>query len=501
MPQPPLLVRFGEYLPDLPSFTNPGLIRAENALPAASGYLPLPTLSDLGLSALAEKPRGAFSTFDSAGVPWDFIGTRSKLYSAAGSLGSVTDVSRVGGYNATGQERWAFAAFGQQVFAFNFNDAGQVFTLGASSVFADLPAAAPRARHCAVIGDFLVVGNLFDSIFGTVPDSVWWSAIGNPLGWPTPGSDAATAVQSDRQQLRGDGGPVRAVIAGAEVGAIFQKDAVSRMDYRGGATVFEITRVEQTHGLLVPGFCCAYGRFVLYLAEDGFRVFDFQQSTPVGKEKIDRTFFADADLNYPESFWMVKDPDRTVIWMLYPGAGNVSGAPNKLLFYDYALNKFSAGVTDWTGLFAALAPSTASIDALPSDNLDTFEPTTSFDDAVTSLGARAMGAISVDFKLGLLTGAYDDAVFETGDQRFYPARSQLSHVRPLIQGATRVLCQVAPRSRILDDVVYRPPREIQRDGTVLLRADANYHRIRTEIRGGWTEATGLEAYCTPSGTR
>ena len=492
---------FGRYEPDLPRVGMQGLLRAENAFPAPVGYDPVPSFEDLGFSAIAEFPRGAISALDAAGTPNDFIGTQSKLY-RVGPLG-ITDVSKGGGYNCSGTDRWSFAQFGNIVIAVNYNDPQQYFDLGTSTLFADLAAAtAPRARHVGVVGNFVVVGNLFDAIFGNVPDSVWWSAINDPFSWPTPGTDLATSVQSDRQPLRGDGGPVNAIVSGAEVGAIFQERAIWRMDYRGGAVVFDLTRVESTHGLLIPGLAVPYGRFVFYLSEEGFRIWDYQESTPIGKGVVDQTFFADFDAQYPHRVWAAKDPDATRIWVIYPGAGNAGGRPNKALFYDYVLGRFSHGAFELEALLAALEPVTNHLDSLPADDLDTFEPLTSFDASGVPIGPRKLGAIDANLKFGTMTGPARTAIFETGDLQLVPYRSALfSSARPEIQGAGRILCQLAGRSRLEDDVIYGPQQGVGRSGVIGLRKDARYHRLRTTVDGGWTELVAHEIEFVPTGYR
>ena len=71
------------------------------------------------------------------------------------------------------------------------------------------------------------------------------------------------------------------------------------------------------------------------------RCFLLRLSTPIGREVIDQTFLADIDTAYFNRVSAVKDPDTQRIRILYPGAGNVGGVPNKELVYDWGLNRFS----------------------------------------------------------------------------------------------------------------------------------------------------------------
>ena len=68
-----------------------------------------------------------------------------------------------------------------------------------------------------------------------------------------------------------------------------------------------------------------FGRRVFYLAEDGFYLFDYTESQPVGDDRVDRTFLADIDSDYFHRVSAVSDPDEKRIWILYPGSWNASG--------------------------------------------------------------------------------------------------------------------------------------------------------------------------------
>jgi hypothetical protein len=59
-------IKFGEWLPDLPEFNNPGLVEAKNCIPVDDSYTDFPVLAVSG-SALAAAPLGAFAAVDDSG--------------------------------------------------------------------------------------------------------------------------------------------------------------------------------------------------------------------------------------------------------------------------------------------------------------------------------------------------------------------------------------------------------------------------------------------------
>ena len=391
----PRTLPLGPLQPDLAAILNAsGLRAANNVLPTKSGYEPMLALADIGENAITLRPRGGISGTDRANNPWNYVGQADKIYEIASS--GTRDASKVGGYSCTGTERWAFAEFGTVVIATSFNDPLQyIDTAAPLGTYADVPelspgVGVPRGRRIGVVENHVILGDCYDAVYGAVPDSIWWGAIKQPLSYPEINSDLAASLQSDRQPLRGEGGPVQAVIGGAEVGAIFQERAIWRMDYRGGATIFELTRVVPDMGLLVPELAVAFPRGVFFLAEDGFYVFDYNAATPIGKDRMNQAFLDDYDRDYPDRVWAIDDPDSTRIWVVYPGAGNSSGRPNKALVWDWALDLFTTGEFDME-MPAHILPGGITLDTLPDDNLDTFEPTTSFDARQSAAGVHGDG--------------------------------------------------------------------------------------------------------------
>jgi hypothetical protein len=501
-------IAYGEWRPDLPPIINQqGLIQARNVLPKAGGYRPVLSLVNLtSATALTARPRGSVSGITASGNGFMFAGDATKLYQQTDT--GMTDRTRTvgGGYVLGTDHRWSLVKFGESIFAATPNEDTQVYRMGSSTNFAQLSQNAPRARHLAVIGDFVMAGNIYDPVEGPQPASISWPAIRNPFLWPVVGSDEAVSVQSDRQPLEGDGGWVQDLIGGAEVGAVFQERAVWRLDYVGGGAIFRINRVESGVGMLVPDSAVAFERKIFYIAEDGFRIFDYTSSVNIGKERVNRTFLADLDSLYFDRVWIAKDPDETVIWIAYPGSGNTAGRPNKLIFYDYTLNRFSDAAFDLEALIQNATVTSPSLDAptTAEDPADIDAPpqnTTSFDDRGAIAGATRMGAFDSAFIASDFSGSALEGLLETGDLELNPGGNAfLSEVRPLVDGKDARIA-VATTRRRNETMLFGDYRTQDADGSIPFRADGRYHRLRTKLPPGWTEAVGMDLVTARGGRR
>ncbi len=502
-------IPLGPLEPDLAAIMNQrSLTVADNVLPSKAGYVPMPSLSDMGEDALAKRPRGGLSGVDSAGNPYNLVGTEDIIYEIASQ--GLRDVSAPGGYAVTGTERWSFAQFDQLIFAATYSAELQYCDLMAAPlVFAAVPSlrpgvGVPRARHLGVVGNHLVLGNVYDPVFGAVPGSIWWGAINQPLSYPKIGSDEAASLQSDRQPLRGHGGWVQAVRGGAEVGAIFQERSIWRMDYRGGAVIFDLTRVVPDLGLLIPELAIPFQRSILFLTEDGFHVFNYTDTVPVGKERVDNYFFSDWDALYPDRVWGLPDPDSTRIWIIYPGAGHTNGTPNRVIVYDWALDRWATGTLALEMLVHVLAPG-IHLDSLPDDDLDD-DTLPDFDTRLSLTGARTLGGYGADYKLGTLDGPALVGLFETGDIELAPGRRACSSsARPVVTGNDHVSVAVAALAKSNSAVTFGPQKPQDKTGKCPVRADGRYHRFRMQVGEtgfvGFEHATALDVAFNKTGKR
>ena len=214
------MIQFGEWLPDQPDYSNPGVTRAENVVPAAGGYRSLPEF--VAYSGAADgNINGLFAAKDNTGNVKLFAGDNTKLYEFDSTDSSLDNISKAGNYTLTApQERWRFVQFGKDVIAVGgIGVAPQRYTLGTSTLFADLAGSPPDADFIAVVRDFVWLGNVEDGSGNRLPYRVQWSGFNDITSW-TAGTD-----QSDFQDIP-DAGNITGMVGG-EYCTILMADRVA----------------------------------------------------------------------------------------------------------------------------------------------------------------------------------------------------------------------------------------------------------------------------------
>lgn len=486
---------FAEWLPDLPDHDNPGATEALNVIPDYKSYRPFNGLATAA-ATLSARCRGAKAAFDNDGNPFNFAGTATTLEKLATDA-TWDDVTNSGGAYAVGaQENWRFTQWGEQVLATHIDDPIQEFTMGTSSLFADLDASAPQARYITTHKeDFVIVGNTYDTTDGNIPYRVRWCAIGDPTSWTV-----SAATQADYRDLSAANGWVQNVVGGKNFTVIFQEKAVSLMTYVGSPTVFQIDPVEGGRGCLAPGSVIAFGDDVYYLADNGFRVFNGIESRPIGAGKIDSTFFADFDTSYKYKVSVAIDPVNKLVMWSYPSVNApTAGEPDKLIIYNWAAQRW-AHVNlecEWLYTYRALGYSLDDLDSI--GNLDALPY--SLDSRFWMGNEEAIAAFDTSHSLSDFGGTPLAGVLETAELELNEGgRSWLSLLKVYIDGTHTV--QIGTRELQSDSVTWSSAISANDFGEIECDQESRYHRVRVTTSGSFTHAQGiqfLEAY--PTGSR
>ncbi len=481
-------IEFGEWLPDYPDFENPGATIAKNVIPAAKSYLQFEGLSTFS-DAMDAYARGAITVRDNSGNVYSYAGTETKLYELAAV---VADRSRSSGgaYTTEALDGWEFVQWDNQVIATNYADVIQNITIGGSN-FAALAGTPPRARHIAVVKDFVVVGNLFEG--SALPNRVQWCEFDDETGW-----DEGTN-QSDFQDLKGTGGWIQRLFGG-EYGTIFQEFAIWRMTYVGGDAIFAFDKVEPERGLLAPRAAVQFGRMIFYIGQDGFYMLaDGVESIPIGHEKVNRYFFNDVDNSYLHRISSAVDPVRNIVLWAYAGAGNTGGNPNKILIYNWVVKKWAFVEIDVEFIFssATFGQSLEDLDAL--GTLETLP--FSLDSRAWTGGNVTMGGFNTSHQLAYFNGTPLTATVETtelGDT----GRTQLTMVRPIVQGnSASITIQNGSRNTQNESFSYSASVSLNTTGIANVRKNARFHRVRCNITGGFDHASGIDVEFNQRGRR
>lgn len=480
------MIEFGEWLPDLPVYANPGATEAKNVLPHGESYKSCPSLTAYS-GAISARCQGAASGRDYSGNVHVFAGDASKIYKL--SVTTFSDVSKIGGYTCGADSQWSWAQWDNQIIATQVGDPMQVFDLGAGSVFADLSASAPQARYIDVVRDFLVAGNTYDAVDGSVPHRVRWSAIGDPTDWTV-----SATTQADYQDLNSADGWVQAVVGG-EYGTIIQERAIVRMSYVGSPSVFQFDQLEK-RGTPAPGSVCKFGSMIPYLGDDGFYIFDGSVSVPISHNKVSKTFYADLDQTYTHNISAAVDPINQLIFWAYPAKGNTGGTPNKLLVYNFSPNATKRW--SWVELDMEFVFRAASVGGYTLDTLDSYSANLdalpfSLDSRAWTANAAVLAAFDSSHRLSLFTGNALDAVLETGEAEVTPGRrTRINKIRPLVDGASSVTVQMGTRDTASDSVSWGTSASLNGTGDACVRSNARYHRARVNIAGGFDHAQGVD---------
>lgn len=516
-------VPFGEWAPDLYQLVGGDKLRvAKNVLPKVGGYEPYPSLQNLTTEVLPFAPRGAFRAQRSTGTNVFFAAVEDTVtglmelyqFRSSGGTNQWVDVSSTTEtYGSVRNKRVEFAQFDEIVFAMSYTSDTQALDFSGATEFSRISTTCPRASHGIVNNGFLILGRLFTNDAGAISDGIAWSAFGAPLSWPTPGTDEATALLSGRVSLRNGGGPVNGIVSGSEVVAVFQENAIVRMDFIGNDAVWAFNDVVTDHGLRIPGAAVAIERGVFYVGTDGFRIFDYTSSRPIGKGRIDDWFTENYDEDYPDSVSIVRDPKRTQVRMTFAAPGN-SGVPNRTLIYDWALDRFAYSDTGAYSLVGAGA-SPASLDSpdIAGDQntlqgntgggFDTDYDQLSFDDRQSGTFSQTIGGFDSSFRLGTYEGTNLSGELETGMMEPQPGRRAVvsgirSHVR-----SPSVTVQIAG---VGDDDLELPaniefgyPKERLRNGIHPAEIDTRYLVARFNLGTNWQEAAFFDVESTPGG--
>jgi len=479
-------VPFGEWLPDIPDHLNKGATTATNVFPAAVSYKPFKA-SQQKSNALDSQCFGAFSTKDNSANVYTFAGTKSKLYKLSGE--TFSDVSQASTtYNAGADNFWSFSNFGTTVVASNGEDTPQKFVVGTSSVFADLGGSPPVFTFSAVIRDFLVVGRI-----KTVKNRVQWSGINDVETW------TSGTKQSDYQDLA-DGGEITGIVGG-EYGYIFQENQITRMDYVGGTTVFRFSVISKNRGAIFAKAITQVGKRVFFYAQDGFFEIDGETIRPIGQHKVNDFFESNLSAGYQQNIIASTDPlNHLAIWS-YPSTAATTGVQDRLLIYNYSVNRWSIVETAAEMIFLQFSEA-YTVDTLDNVSTSLDALNVSFDSRYWLGGVVNFAGFDGDHKLIQFDGDTLAATIETGEIEPSPGRrSTVTMVRPIVDGTSTA--RVTSRARAADSGSSTSYASLQTNGDIPIRSSGRYHKVGVLIAAAasWNDAQGVDLIAISAGNR
>lgn len=474
------MIPFAEWRPDMPALSQ-WAREALNVVPAEESYMPLNDLAGVS-SALAARAQGAAWFRGTAGATRMFAGDATKLYLLSGS--TWNDASRLaGGPYATGADgMWRFTQFGTLALAVNGIDAPQKFDLALGTHWEALAGSPPIATYITTVRDFVLMGKI-----GSAPQRLQWSGINNAELW---GSDPAT--QTDFQELP-DGGDITG-LTGGELAVVLQEAAIRRMTYEGPPVVFRIDKIATDLGCSVPGSVASLLDMTFFLHKSGFyMVRGGQAIEPIGRGKVDRTFWSEFDETNQFRCSAAIDPVRGLYVFAYPATGS-GGVPNRLLIYNWRTGRWSRAVVACNLIYGGVSQQGYTLEAL--DPFGTLETLPYSLDSSYWTGAVSLLLFGFDagHRSGSFGGAALEAVCETAE--FNPGnglRATVRGCRPLIDGGAPVL-QVGARETQQKAVAWGPPVGLTPAGLAPVLASGRYFRVRATMPAGatWSNMQGVD---------
>jgi hypothetical protein len=281
---------------------------------------------------------------------------------------------------------------------------------------------------------------------------------------------------------------------------IFQETAMRRMIYVAGTLVFQIERITEDKGLLAPYSIIRAGDRVFFLATQGFyEVAPGGYPTPIGKERFDRTFFADYDSGSIYLIIGAADPSATRVYWAYKSQAGSAGLFDKLLAWDYALGRGAVIVTSGEYI-ASLAKPGLTLEGLDSISASVDALTFSLDSVATS-ALTQLSAVSSAHKLGFFSGAALEATLDTSEQAT-DRRVRVKGFRP-VADASGCYGSVGSRESLQSSVSYSTEQVVNGKGLCPANVSTRLARGRLRIPAGtsWTFARGIEPLTVQEGKR
>jgi hypothetical protein len=300
--------------------------------------------------------------------------------------------------------------------------------------------------------------------------------------------------QSDSQDFA-DGGIVRGV-AGGEFGVIFQDTSIRRMIFAPGSPyVFGIERIAQDDGIYAPYSMVGSGDRVFYISNDGFKMIKpGGYPEAIGKERVDRTFFDDVDTGNLQLVIGVHDPTKTRVYWAYKSINGATGAFDKVLCYDWALDKWSLIRVSGEYMASAAKPGVTleQVDAAYGSNIDTIT-LASFDD-ITTASLSELSAFNTGHELGFFEGNNLVATLETGEQGAVGRLIHIKGARP-VTDANDLTLEISRRLTPQSTTSYSTGTSLNtKTGMCPAHVSTRYARAKVTIAAGstWSYAAGVE---------
>ena len=328
---------FREWLPDQADLNNPGLIQTQGAYLSPGGWQPLLELNSPDPTSTTLPYHESYGLYDyrqesssglNSGAIYVNQGTAYSLDDDGVQLSSfVYDADTLFGYAD-------FARFGDNIYVggytrsatpdrhdlFKFDADSQAF----SAVSGNIPAGVTLDR----ISNFLIMGGTSEDE-AVAPYSIRWSGFNQPESWDASELTLAGSAPMEFPSL----GPVTA-ISGGDYGLIFQENGVTRLDFVGGAQVWQQTVISQFWGAKGARSVVKVGDLHYFANDVGIFVTDGNTVQDIGRGKVSQRVTDTTKGSFTYTYGSYNPVTRCINWIF----SSVSG-----IFYNIDTGTFSNG--------------------------------------------------------------------------------------------------------------------------------------------------------------
>jgi hypothetical protein len=490
-------VAIAQYAPDQPPLETGVSRNMLNVLPLTKASVaPCKSLQPV-TDALAARCQGAASMRSTNGTIKTFAGTATALFFQDGT--ALTDATRtVGGAYATPDYLfWEMIKYGNLCVAVNGVDAAQKFAINTDTNFSALGGSPPIARHLAVWGNYLVMGNL-----STDNTKIHWSGTDDPESW-TAGTD------NSGTQGFPDGGEVMK-ITNAPLRLIFLERAIHRATEVGGDDVFQFDQISAESGCAASGSVAQFQDLVFYLSREGFMMVSNAGFRPIGSQRVDKTFFADVNTDYLFRITATCDPTNKLYRVCYPSTGSTTC--NKMLIYNWEQDLWTPAAYNIEYLrrsHTEVGVTLEDLDALYPGGLESI-PISLDSPVFNSTPQETLAAFNTDHKLAVFDGANLAVTIESVKAQIIPGqKAKVLEARCHCDGglaSEHSMVLVIHNDKLNDSV--RTTNAVTQRSTGRFpfankRSRGRIHAVRHTVAAGatWSKFQGWDFTAQPTGQR
>jgi hypothetical protein len=268
----------------------------------------------------------------------------------------------------------------------------------------------------------------------------------------------------------------------------------------GSDVIFQIERIAQDQGLFAPYSIVRAGIYTFFHSAQGFfKIAPGGLPEPIGRERVDRTFFDDLDKTDLKLFVGASDPRSTRAFWAYKSTSGVSGLYDKIIAFDYVLDRWSQISMSGEYLLGMSQPGitlenldliSSSIDALGA-SLDSFAVSTQ----------PLIAQFSSEHKMGFFSGVNLEATLETAEQgadgeRLYVDGFEAVSDAPTLYGSISYRDTTRDVPTSMTEILVN-----SRTGVCNLRRSTRYVRFKQRIPSStaWTFAAGVKPIIAQNG--